>query len=133
MRVEGWESLLNEHISQAYQTPFSWGEHDCALWSASWVAKCTGADHTPPWRGKYKTAIGASRFMKRRGFDGVAGIAAVHLPEIRVAMARRGDLVLLEQTGSTSLGVCNGRDSFFLTADGVTLFPTLGCARAWRV
>ncbi len=122
--------MLATRIQQAYHVPFQWGEHDCALWCADWVFEATGADLLSDWRGKYKTAAGAARLMKRRKFSGVAAIAAKHLPEINPAMAKRGD-ILLHPDGS--LGVCYGRHGFFLTPDSVTTIPVGACPRAWAV
>lgn len=128
MRVEGWETLLADYVASA--PAFQWGETDCALWTAEWVRRCTGADHTQAWRGKYRTKAGAATLMKRRGFTGPEGIAAAHLEEIPAPTARRGDLVLHPQG---ALGICTGRHSVFLTETGITSFETLGCGRAWRV
>lgn len=130
MRTEGWELLLDQHIREAYRVPFQWGSRDCALWATDWVHKATGEDHGGPWRGKYKTEIGAAKRMKKLGFASVADIASAHLTECQPGMAQRGDLVLHPEG---SLGVCAGRQSFFLTESSVTSIPTLDCPRAWRV
>jgi hypothetical protein len=130
MRVEGWESLLAEHVREAYGIPFQWGTHDCAIWAARWVRTCTGKDFLSDWEGKYKTEAGAKRMMKRRGYDSVAEIADEHLVEIPVALARRGDLLLHPQG---HLGVCFGRHGFFLAEHDVTMLGTLHCTKAWAV
>jgi hypothetical protein len=130
MRIEGWEGKLAAHVHAAYRTPFSWGEHDCALWCSDWVKQCTGEDFGGEWRGRYKTATGAARLMKKRGFANVEAIADSHLLSVPVALARRGDILLLPQG---VLGICNGRDGVFPTETSVTTFPTLDCAKAWRV
>jgi hypothetical protein len=130
MRIEGWESILAEHIRQAYHATFVWGANDCALWCADWVKKGTGNDFGEPWRGKYKSEAGAAKLMKKRGYAGPADIANQHLPEIPVPMARRGDL-LLHPEGC--LGICHGRHGFFLKDDGVLMSDALACTRAWKV
>lgn len=130
MRVEGWESLLTEHIEQARYRPFVWGEHDCSLDSADWIRKCTGVDLGSDWRGHYKTKAGATRAMRKRGFLKPADIAANCLSAVPVAFARRGDIVLHP---NGALGICNGRASVFVAEDGLLEIPTLSCVRAWRV
>ena len=130
MRVEGWESLLDQHIREAYRTPFEWGSRDCALWATDWVLKATGQDFGGPWRGKYKTEVGAAKRMKRLGFASVEAIADAHLTECPIGLAQRGDVVLHPQG---PLGICMGRHSFFITESSVTSIPTTDCPKAWRV
>jgi len=128
VRVEGWESLLAEYVASA--PPFRWGQTDCALWTAEWVRLCTGEDHTPAWRGKYRTKAGATRLMRARGFRAPEDIADAHLNELPVRLAKRGDL-LLHPEGN--LGICTGRQGVFLTETGLTRLDTPGCDRAWTV
>jgi hypothetical protein len=130
MRIEGWETLLNDHITVAYRHGVKWGEHDCALWCADWVFKATGKDLFSDWKGKYKTSAGAAKLMKRRGFNDVASIADAALKAVLVGLAQRGD-VMLHPEGT--LGICNGKHSFFLTNESVTMIDTLQCLKAWRV
>jgi hypothetical protein len=130
MRVQGWESILAEHIRQAYHATFAWGINDCCLWPADWVHKGTGTDFGSDWRGKYKTEAGAAKLMKKRGYTGPADIASEHLLEIPVPLAGRGDL-LLHPEGC--LGIGHGRHGFFLKADGVLMSDALACVRAWKV
>ncbi len=131
MRREGWESRLEAHIREAYSHAFAWGERDCALWAAGWVLAATGEDFLSNWRGRYTTAAGAAKLMKRRKFASVAAIATAHLPEIPVKLARRGDLLMHPVCGA--LGICYGRHGFFLTEGGVTMIDAGTCPVAWRV
>lgn len=130
MRVEGWESLLEKHIREAYRNPFAWGSRDCALWATEWVLKATGNDFGGPWRGKYTTGNGAAKRMKKLGFASVEAIADSNMVACPIAMAGRGDIVLHPEG---MLGVCAGRASFFLTETSVTSMPTLACSSAWKV
>ncbi|MBP3958333.1 hypothetical protein J8F10_24050 [Gemmata sp. G18] len=130
MRTEGWESLLNEYVAASAGKEFDWGEHDCGLWSGTWVLLCTGRDFVSRWKGTYRTTRGAKLAMARLGFNGVEAVAADALEEKPVPLARRGDLVLHPQG---ALGICNGRVSHFVTASGLTTIDTLACTRAWGV
>lgn len=121
---------LADYLADALHRPFAWGSHDCALWAAAWVRLATGADHVSDWIGTYSTAAGAFRQMRLRGFDGVEGIAARHLPEKPVREAGRGDLMLHP---SGALGICNGLASYFVTEGGLIAEPTLACRKAWGV
>jgi hypothetical protein len=131
MRVQGWEKRLAEDLHESQARPFAWGTRDCALWAAFWVRDCTGEDFTGDWLGRYSTGRGARVRMARLGFKDVGAIADAHLTPKPVTLARRGDLVLHPVT--SSLGVCEGVKSHFLTPSGVTTVPTLSCAAAWGV
>ena len=130
MRKPGWESLLAEYLQAGQDTPFEWGQHDCALFAARWVLLSTGFDHFSEWKGEYASEKGAARLMRERGFRSVADIADAHLIETPVPLAGRGDLVL-DPNGC--LGICNGLRSHFAGIDGMIVTPTRLCVRAWKV
>lgn len=130
MKTEGWEKLLNEHIAEAYRHQFEWGKRDCALWCADWVWKATGRDLGAEWRGKYKTENGAAKLMRKKGYHGVEAIADRHLLSCPVNLAQRGDILLNEDN---CLGICNGRNAYFITEDSITMRHTLECVKAWTV
>ncbi len=130
MRVENWESMLADYISQAVGRPFAWGEHDCALWAGRWVDIATGTSHVSDWTGKYNTRNGADSLMMQSGYESVEDIANKHLKAISVTIAKRGDLVLFHG----ALGICEGRRSYVITDEkGIVAIPTLKCSRAWSV
>ena len=131
MRKEGWEQILNEHIKRASYRPFEWGHHDCALWSSRWVKHATGIDLHSEWEGRYSSESELQVLMAKRGITSYEQIAdKAGLLPITVSFAQRGDIVLHPQD---CLGICNGRMSHFLTASGMTIFPTLNCLKAWKV
>jgi hypothetical protein len=58
---------LGDFLRAASRRDFSWGDHDCCMWLADWVALRRGADPAAGWRGRYTTPLGAARIIKRRG------------------------------------------------------------------
>ena len=46
---------------------FAWGECDCLLWAAEWVALCRGVDVAAELRGTYSEALGARRLVEAYG------------------------------------------------------------------
>jgi len=46
----------------------------CAFWTAAWCEECSGVNPGAPMRGRYKTALGCNRLVKREG--GLATLAA---------------------------------------------------------
>ena len=130
MRVEGWESLLNQYIEDAQSIVFEWGQNDCALWCADWVNIATGNDFASAWRGLYTTEAELSELLTSRGYSEPQDIpTAVGLPAMNHAFAQRGDVVLWEGC----LGICNGLNSYFLIERGVTGVKTRLCQQAWAV
>jgi hypothetical protein len=130
MRIPGWERLLYEHIRDAHNSEFCWGENDCALWCSDWVHKANGMDLGSAWRGQYTSEEGLQALMQERGFALPADIANEHSRQVSVTFAARGDIVLHPQG---CLGICDGISSYFLTLQGLTRLNTHRCVAAWKV
>lgn len=61
--------------------PFKWGVSDCLTLPANWIAYQGHDDPMGPWRGRYRTYLGAKRIMNAHG--GMVGLfehAARHIP-----------------------------------------------------
>jgi hypothetical protein len=134
MKVAGWETVLAAAVDDARTRSFNWGTHDCATWAFDLRRELTGGDDTAAlWRGRYRTARGAARVMRRLGWASMrqAGTALLGTPLADVRLAQRGDLAL--SPDSTSFGVCLGAQVAFLAPEGLTLRPLTSCALAWRI
>jgi hypothetical protein len=133
MKVTGWEVLLAAAVDDARTRSFNWGTHDCATWAFELRRDLLGGDDTAAlWRGRYRTARGAARVMRRLGWTSMseAGVALLGMPLANVRLAQRGDLVL--SPDATSFGVCLGAQVAFLAPEGLTLRALTSCALAWR-
>lgn len=130
-RLPDWEDRLSDYLGRHREAVFAWGRLDCVLFAAGAVAAMTGEDPAAHLRGRYATKIGAMRKLHAEGARGVADLASVRFAEVGPAFARRGDLVLAQE----SLGVCIGRVACFLTdgAAGLTAVPIGEWSRAWRI
>jgi hypothetical protein len=129
-RKENWPSFLFEEIEKARKAPFSWAEHNCALWSADVVLAMTGVDYAAEFRAKVKTEKSALRFLKKKSLK---AIVSDRLQEIPLKMAQRGDVVLMTSNGLEALGICLGELAAFITKDGLTFYPIDRAVCAWRV
>lgn len=133
MRLSDWEPRLAAYLASVVDCPFVWGEHDCALHSANAVIAITGVDIAERFRGKYSTAAGSVRALKRYGAGTLEATFDATLPVIGKAFAQRGDLVLHDGM----VGVCVGADAVFVGEDGGTpglvRFPRRVWAKAWAV
>jgi hypothetical protein len=133
MRVSGWEGVLAASVEFARVRDFVWGTHDCATWAVDLRRDLTGGDDTASlWRGRYRTARGAVRVMRRLGWTSMseAGTALIGASLADVRLAQRGDLVL--SPDATAFGVCLGAQVAFLAPEGLTLRALQSCTLAWR-
>ena len=125
---------------------FQWGVHDCCLFACDMIRDAGGVDYAAPFRGRYRTAAGAARALRR--FLGPpsprlrpAGLleAAAEkitrdkgLEEVPPLMAQRGDFVLVDETEGPALGVCLGSHIVAAGPAGTVLWPLAAARRAWR-
>ena len=133
-RIPGWEGILAEAIDAARDRPFRWGRHDCAIWAFDLRRAIAGGhDVAALWRGRYTTARGAVRVMRRLGWQSLeaAGRDLLGEPLPSLHLAQRGDLVLAD-TG-LGFGVCLGARAAGIAPSGLVLVPISACALAWRV
>lgn len=134
MRRPDWQVRLAVAIEAAREIPFSWGSHDCATWAFDLRRDLTGSeDIAALWRGRYRTAFGAHRVMKRLGWDSLeaAGRDLLGTPLPSVLHAKRGDLVL--GGSEPAFAVCVGAKVAFVAPDGLVFISLSDCSLAWRV
>jgi hypothetical protein len=145
-RHEDWAARLFAFVEHHRRQPFKWGERDCCMFVCAGILTTTGLDPAAKlFRGKYRDAVGAARLLKKHG--GVEAIAASvcaehGFPEVRVAMAQRGDVVLIDVdeaghpakgAARSALGLCIGGQSVFPGPDGLKFVGVGECRRAWAV
>lgn len=133
MRVQGWEQRLFEALSLAHARPFAWGEHDCATWAFDLRAALQDTPSAADlWRGRYRTALGGARLMRKLGWDsleeGARALLGVPLEDVR--LAQRGDLVL--GGAPEAFGVVVGAEVAFVGLTGLEVTPLTRTRLAWR-
>ncbi|MDV7272085.1 hypothetical protein RYZ20_14410 [Thioclava sp. A2] len=134
LRVENWERLLAEAIEAARLRPFAWGIHDCPTFAFETRTTLTGGDDTAAlWRGRYSTALGGERVMRRLGWTSLEdmGRALLGDPRASVLLAGRGDIVLAD-TG-LGFGICVGASAVGMAPAGLVAVPLTSCRLAWAV
>lgn len=65
-------AALDAFLDRATRTPFAYGTDDCCLWLADWLVALGQPDPAAHLRGRYRTALGCARVLRREG-----GVAAV--------------------------------------------------------
>ena len=137
---------LNAALAARKDRPFEWGRNDCGLFACDLLQAVSGIDFAAPFRGKYKSARGAARVLKR--FAGLpasakatAGLEAAvekiaearNREEVKPLMAQRGDLVLLDMPEGPALGVCLGAWVAAAGETGMVRVELREARRAWRI
>ncbi|MBB4611600.1 DUF6950 family protein [Sphingomonas yabuuchiae] len=103
-RLPDWETRLADYLEPLRLRPFAWGDHDCCTFAAGAVAAMTGIDPMPEFRGRYSTAIGSARALRRFGAGDLPSTMDAKFETIPAPLAQRGDIVM----SSGLLGVCMG-------------------------
>ncbi len=143
LRHSDWASRLDSFFVAAECKEFAYGGgdglHDCCLFVADAVIEMTGRDLAEEYRNQYRSRREAMTLVKER--TGARTLrrfletSLSSLPCIPVAMAQRGDIVLVKRAREVSLGVIalNGKLIAAASAEGFLYLPlTLGLT-AWRV
>ncbi len=133
-RIDHWERLLASAIETARARPFVWGVHDCPTFAFETRMILTdGEDVAALWRGRYTTALGGERVMRRLGWASLEemGRALLGEPRPAVLLAQRGDIALAD-TG-LGFGICTGASAVGMAPEGLVTVPLTACRRAWCV
>lgn len=128
------------YLAAARRIPFSYETgHDCAGGLlARWIEAERGIDPAGPWRGRYRTALGCHRMVKRAG-----GLVALLDDAARRAGLDRVDEPQLGDVGAVVTATPEGRQAVgairsrlgwaMLTARGLHISTTAPVLAAWRV
>lgn len=133
-RIENWERLLWQAIEAARLRPFAWGLHDCPTFAFETRSRLIGGEDTASlWRGRYSTALGGARLMRKLGWTSLEamGRALLGAPHPSPLMAQRGDIVLAGN--GAGFGVCAGSHAFGMAPEGLVSHPLTTCGHAWPV
>jgi hypothetical protein len=141
VRKPDWQSRLQQFLAQSIATPFSYGTRDCCLFVADAVRTMTDTDIAAEFRGKYHSRSEALALCKQySGSRSVRSLIVMafceqDLPEVPVALAQRGDIVLVRRTADRSLGIIglNGKEIIAVSAEGHVRLRLTLASRAWRV
>lgn len=133
-RVAFWEAGLAALLEDARARPFLWGANDCATFAFDVRACILGRESDAvAWRGRYTTALGAQRVMRRLGWASLEEMGRDLLgePRDRVLMAQRGDIVL--SGGGVGFGVCVGSMVAGMSEAGLVYARLSRASFAWKV
>lgn len=129
---------LADYLRWAGAQPFAYGRWDCLIGLvAEWVRRERGGDPAAPWRGRYSTALGCARLVKREG-----GLLAVlsrgaALAGLEAAVAPRAGCIAAVEPhgaagGSLAGAICTGAAWAVLSPAGIGLIAARPLG-VWRV
>lgn len=139
-RVPNWQAHLDGLLVCADQSSFCWGVNDCALFAADGVRVQTGLDLAAPFRGRYTTAIGAARALKRYGSGDLFTtiddfLGRVGAGRTTLSFAHRGDVVVMPGCDGLAAGLVDlsGRMIVTTSPDGLIRLPIADAVVAWGI
>ena len=145
MRLQHWATRsFHQHLLATRALPFAWGTHDCALFAANGILAFAGVDIASDFRGLYHDEAGAKAAIEKvTGVkDGTVEDAAAYCAKkhglvelVHPLQARRGDLVVLEDSGRVIAGLVHlsGREVVSAGEKGLKKISIMNIKRAWRV
>ncbi|MGW8278533.1 DUF6950 family protein [Sphingomonas aurantiaca] len=134
-RKPDWEARLAAFLESVRLQVFAWGSHDCCMFTGDAVEAMTDVDPMPEFRGKYRSAAGASRALRTIGAGDLPRTLDGKFQSVPPALAQRGDIIMHDGLLGICLGavmVCVGLEG---EREGLVLFDRSMWIdpRAWRV
>ena len=139
--------MLYKYIEQCGKKEFQWGTFDCCTFACDWAIKLGKNDPMHELRGKYKTALGALRLLKKiSGADSIRditdfcdadGTAFHRVPKEEVG---RGDVVIVSGIPfggdgahmDCSMGICVGDVCAVASEKGVVYVNRMHIVMGWN-
>lgn len=128
---------LRAYLEDGLSRPFRWGVDDCILWPADWAVMLGRPDPAAKFRGRYRTAIGARRIIKRHG--GLASLvtSVMGAPALPGSVPAPGDVGLVggatadpdELTGA----ICAGINLWAVRAGGALRLAPFELHAFWKL
>lgn len=94
-RKPDWEARLAAYLEPLRARPFAWGLHDCCTFTAGAVEAMTGVDPMPEFRGRYRTAIGSARALRKFGAGTLEATLDTKFERVAATLCHRGDIVMV--------------------------------------
>jgi hypothetical protein len=131
-RLPDWDQALAAAINAAAETKFAFGQHDCCLFIADMVKAQTGFDFGAPFRGRYRSAAGATRALRTIGGGDMAHVVTAALGEpVHPAFAGYGDVV---EFPDGMFAIHDRTSALMLSVDeGLIRVPLRAAVQAWSI
>jgi len=127
--------MLDAFLERMAATPFVDGKADCALTVADWVMAATGCpDPAADLRGRYATALGRERLLKRRfGLHAVMAGCAIKANLVPTTNPVRGDVGMIRHGRQSFAAICLGARWAVKSSRGLDALKPDEIISAWSV
>jgi len=132
MRHVDWVKRLRECVKAHQKVPFEWGKNDCCMFAARCADEITGSGWVADLESHYQDEASAKDYIAVSGGIEAAVTARLGDP-VKPALARRGDVCLVETPEGYGLAVCVGADAVIPGAKGLVVKPLQEVIMAWRI
>lgn len=125
---------LADYLRAGAARPFAWDACDCCSWACAWVLLRRGVDPSAAWRGRYRTAGGALRHIRRAGGDllAVASAAMMDAGLVLTSSPQPGDIGVILSHQGQALALRTPTGWAAKAQAGIVVAP-FDCLRAWSV
>ena len=123
-RHQDWPEQLAAQVAAAQAKPYVIGVHDCLRFTCQCIAAMTGVDHWPQFSGYTTLREAQAKILSIAPTLQQAVCQVLGQPAAPVLLARRGDVVLFNDTFGEHLGICTGAYVAVLQRHGLLLLPT---------
>lgn len=132
MRAEDWVDRLFATIEQVSTEQFAYGKNDCCLFSARVVDAMTGSEYAKKLAEMYHDERSALAYIN--SFGSIQEAVKDWLGEpANLAYVRRGDVVLFNNEGRETLGICVGDRIVSVGEVGIAYVPMEQAICTWKV
>lgn len=134
-KIPNWRSQLYSYIEANKETEFKYGKFDCCLFGASVCAAQTDVDLAEKYRGKYRTALGGLKLLKKDGYSSYEDFIAKNFTEIEApAFAQVGDIGIVDTDEGAAVCVVMGAFAVGLSQEtGLVRFEINQLSKVYRV
>lgn len=126
--------MLDDFLERMAATPFVDGATDCVLTPADWVIENAWPDPAADLRGRYRTALGRERLLRRLG--GIEQVVSQRMSAaglIPTDVPQRGDVGLVALHGLIFGGIFLGERWAIQSKAGLYSASPERVVRAWSV
>ena len=125
--------MLAAFLDDMARRPFADGTADCILTVANWVALNGHPDPAEPFRGRYRSALGRERIVRREG----GMLATMEAGAARAGLQptenpKRGDVGLIVCKAQAIAAICLG-ERWAMKGPGLVVEPADELLKAWSI
>ena len=132
MKHEQWVDFLFATIEKVTTESFAYGKNDCCLFSARVVDAMTGTDYAQKLAEMYHDERSALAYIN--SFGSIQEAVKDWLGEpTNLAFVQRGDVVLFNNEGRETLGICIGDRIVSVAETGVAYVSMEQAICTWKV